>query len=98
MHDAPARERGPLVPARAQAIVDTATAGTMAAVAASPAAVAGGGVAVPGAVTSGADRPAAILRGGAAGRWAGAATAACAADVRPAGRKAAVVVSGLVAR
>jgi RNA polymerase sigma factor (sigma-70 family) len=48
---------------RAQAIVDTVAAGKMAAVAASAAAVAGGGFAVEGAVTSGDERPAAILRG-----------------------------------
>jgi hypothetical protein len=48
---------------RAQAIVDTVTAGKMAAVAASAAAVAGGGFAVEGAVTSSGDRPAAIMRG-----------------------------------
>ena len=48
---------------RAQAIVDTVTAGKMAAVAASAAAVAGGGFAVEGAVTSSDQRPTAILRG-----------------------------------
>jgi hypothetical protein len=48
---------------RAQAIVDTVTAGKMAAVAASAAAVAGGGFAVEGAVTSSGERPAALLRG-----------------------------------
>jgi Putative zinc-finger len=48
---------------RAQAIVDTVTAGKMAAAAASAAALAGGGVAVEGAVTSGDERPAAIRRG-----------------------------------
>jgi RNA polymerase sigma factor (sigma-70 family) len=48
---------------RAQAVVDTVTAGKMAAVAASAAAVAGGGFAVEGAVTSRDPRPAAILRG-----------------------------------
>jgi RNA polymerase sigma factor (sigma-70 family) len=48
---------------RAQAVVDTVTAGKMAAVAASAAAVAGGGFAVEGAVTSSGERPAALLRG-----------------------------------
>jgi RNA polymerase sigma factor (sigma-70 family) len=47
---------------RAQAIVDTVTAGKMAAAAASAAAVAGGGVAVEGALTSAPDRPAALMR------------------------------------
>ncbi len=48
---------------RAQAVVDTVTAGKMAAVAASAAAVAGGSFAVEGAMTSRDARPAAILRG-----------------------------------
>jgi hypothetical protein len=48
---------------RAQAIVDTVTAGKMAAVAASAAAVAGGGFAVEGVVSAPGDRPASILRG-----------------------------------
>jgi hypothetical protein len=53
---------------RAQAVFDTVTAGKMAAAAASAAAVAGGGFAVEGVVTSPSrDRPAAILRGAAAG-------------------------------
>jgi RNA polymerase sigma factor (sigma-70 family) len=47
---------------RAQAIVDTVTAGKMAAAAASAAAVAGGGVAVEGALTSVPDRPAPLMR------------------------------------
>jgi RNA polymerase sigma factor (sigma-70 family) len=47
---------------RAQAVVDTVTAGKMAAVAASAAAVAGGGFAVEGAMTSRDDRPTAALR------------------------------------
>jgi hypothetical protein len=47
---------------RAQAIVDTVTAGKMAAAAASAAAVAGGGVAVEGALTSAPERPAALMR------------------------------------
>jgi RNA polymerase sigma factor (sigma-70 family) len=47
---------------RAQAIVDTVTAGKMAAVAASAAAVAGGGFAVEGAMRTGDQRPGAILR------------------------------------
>jgi RNA polymerase sigma factor (sigma-70 family) len=54
---------------RAQAIIDTVTAGKMAAAAASAAAMAGGGVAVEGALHASGDRPAAILRhadGGAA--------------------------------
>jgi RNA polymerase sigma factor (sigma-70 family) len=46
---------------RAQAIVDTVTAGKMAAAAASAAAVAGGGVAVEGVLTSAPDRPAALM-------------------------------------
>jgi RNA polymerase sigma factor (sigma-70 family) len=48
---------------RAQAVVDTVTAGKMAAVAASAAAVAGGGFAVEGAMTARDDRPTAVLRG-----------------------------------
>jgi RNA polymerase sigma factor (sigma-70 family) len=48
---------------RAQAIVDTVTAGKMAAVAASAAAMAGGGFAVEGVISGPVDRPAAILRG-----------------------------------
>jgi len=48
---------------RAQAIVDTVTAGKMAAVAASAAAVAGGGFAVEGVVTPSGERPAELLRG-----------------------------------
>jgi RNA polymerase sigma factor (sigma-70 family) len=48
---------------RAQAVVDTVTAGKMAAVAASAAAVAGGGFAVEGAMTARDDRPTAGLRG-----------------------------------
>jgi RNA polymerase sigma factor (sigma-70 family) len=48
---------------RAQAVVDTVTAGKMAAVAASAAAVAGGSFAVEGAMTSRDDRPTAVLRG-----------------------------------
>ena len=53
---------------RAQAVFDTVTAGKMAAVAASAAAVAGGGFAVEGVVTPAApDRPAAILRGAVGG-------------------------------
>jgi RNA polymerase sigma factor (sigma-70 family) len=47
---------------RAQAVVDTVTAGKMAAAAASAAAVAGGGVAVQGALTSLPDPPAALMR------------------------------------
>jgi RNA polymerase sigma factor (sigma-70 family) len=47
---------------RAQAIVDTVTAGKMAAAGVAAAAVAGGGVAVDGALTSVPDRPAAIIR------------------------------------
>src|SRR5215211_6115689 len=47
---------------RAQAIVDTVTAGKMAAAAASAAALAGGGVAVEGALTSTSPSPAAIVR------------------------------------
>jgi hypothetical protein len=46
---------------RAQAIVDTVTAGKMAAVAASAAAVAGGGFAVEGAMRTGDQRPGAIV-------------------------------------
>jgi putative zinc finger protein len=46
---------------RAQAIVDTVTAGKMAAAAASAAAMAGGGVAVQGALTSTPERPAALM-------------------------------------
>ncbi len=53
---------------RAQAVIDTVTAGKMAAVAASAAAVAGGGWAIEGAVTSSAPEPrAALLRGAVAG-------------------------------
>jgi hypothetical protein len=48
---------------RAQAVVDTVTAGKMAAVAASAAAVAGGSFAVEGAMTARDDRPTAVLRG-----------------------------------
>jgi RNA polymerase sigma factor (sigma-70 family) len=48
---------------RAQAIVDTVSAGKMAAVAASAAAMAGGGFAVEGVISGPIDRPAAILRG-----------------------------------
>ena len=47
---------------RVQAVVDTVTAGKMAAAAASAAAVAGGGVAVQGALTSLPDPPAAVMR------------------------------------
>jgi hypothetical protein len=48
---------------RAQAIVDTVSAGKMAAVAASAAAVAGGGFAVEGVVSTPGERPASLLRG-----------------------------------
>jgi RNA polymerase sigma factor (sigma-70 family) len=48
---------------RAQAIVDTVSAGKMAAVAASAAAMAGGGFAVEGVISGPVDRPAAMLRG-----------------------------------
>jgi RNA polymerase sigma factor (sigma-70 family) len=48
---------------RAQAVVDTVSAGKMAAVAASAAAVAGGGFAVEGVVNAPGERPASLLRG-----------------------------------
>jgi RNA polymerase sigma factor (sigma-70 family) len=61
---------------RAQAIVDTVSAGKMAAVAASAAAVAGSGFAVEGVINGPVDRPAAMLRGAQPLATAPAATAA----------------------